>query len=155
MFRIYDTGKNVLRTLEFDKIIDILTQHLASEVKAGVYTKNQTGRNDGGRRNTAEQTDEAESICTRTGKTRSRVSRCAREARRADDTSLFLSTRELLLISASAARLTRRKGRFAGGRRRNAAARVANRLASHRSLEEEINRCILAEDEISDNASPD
>ena len=147
--------EKTFKTLEFNKIIDILTQHLASDVGLEFAQKIKPAESMNDAETLLEQTAEAENIYTRTGKTPVSGFPDVRELVGRMHASLFLSTRELLLI-AQALRASRdAKDVLQAGEDTALLHNLANRLASHRSLEEEINRCILAEDEISDNASPE
>jgi DNA mismatch repair protein MutS2 len=142
-------------TLEYDKIVGILTQHLACEVGREFAIKLSPAETLKEAETLQEQTSEAESIYTRTGRTPISGFPDVRELVGRMHAALFLSTRELLSI-AQAMRASRdAKDVLQAGGENSLLCNMANRLASHRSVEEEINRCILAEDEISDNASPE
>ena len=140
-------------TLEYDKILAILKQHLASEVGHEFADKLRpvTAMKDAD--NLQEQTWEAESIYTRTGRTPVTGFPDVRELVGRMHAALFLSTRELLEIQQAMRASREAKEILQAGDETSLLCNLANRLASHRSAEEEILRCILAEDEISDNAS--
>jgi DNA mismatch repair protein MutS2 len=142
-------------TLEFDKILSILQQHLASEVGMEYAGKLRPAINLKEAETLQEQTAEAEAIYTRTGRTPVSGFPDVRELAGRMHAALFLSARELLAI-ASAMRASREaKDVLQAGEAEKLLCNMANQLTSHRSAEEEIARCIPAEDEISDNASPE
>ncbi|HRX57367.1 MAG TPA: endonuclease MutS2 [Eubacteriales bacterium] len=148
-------GEKTFITLEFDKILGILKQHLACEVGLEYAGKLRPALSKKDAESLQEQTAEAEAIYTRTGRTPISGFPDVRELVGRMHAALFLSTRELLAV-ASAMRASREaKDVLQSGEAEGMLCNMANRLTSHRSAEEEIARCILAEDEISDNASPE
>ncbi len=140
-------------TLEYDKILAILKQHLASEVGQEFAQKLRPATTLKEAETLQEQTWEAESIYTRTGRTPISGFPDVRELVGRMHASLFLSTRELLAIAQAMRAAREAKDVLQTGDENSLLCNLANRLTSHRSVEEEIARCILAEDEISDNAS--
>ena len=140
-------------TLEYDKILAILKQHLASEVGQEFAQKLRPATTLKEAETLQEQTWEAESIYTRTGRTPISGFPDVRELVGRMHASLFLSTRELLAIAQAMRAAREAKDVLQTGDENSLLCNLANRLTSHRSAEEEIARCILAEDEISDNAS--
>ncbi len=140
-------------TLEYDKILTILKQHLASEVGLEFAQKLRPATTLKESETLQEQTWEAESIYTRTGRTPISGFPDVRELVGRMHASLFLSTRELLAIAQTMRAAREAKDVLQTGDENSLLCNLANRLTSHRSAEEEIARCILAEDEISDNAS--
>ena len=140
-------------TLEYDKILNILKQHLASEVGQEFALKLRPAATLKEAETLQEQTWEAESIYTRTGRTPITGFPDVRELVGRMHASLFLSTRELLAIAQAMRAAREAKDVLQTGDENSLLCNLANRLTSHRSVEEEIARCILAEDEISDNAS--
>jgi len=140
-------------TLEYDKILNILKQHLASEVGQEFAQKLRPAGTLKEAETLQEQTWEAESIYTRTGRTPITGFPDVRELVGRMHASLFLSTRELLAIAQAMRAAREAKDVLQTGDENSLLCNLANRLTSHRSVEEEIARCILAEDEISDNAS--
>ena len=140
-------------TLEYDKILNILKQHLASEVGQEFAQKLRPAATLKEAETLQEQTWEAESIYTRTGRTPITGFLDVRELVGRMHASLFLSTRELLAIAQAMRAAREAKDVLQTGDENSLLCNLANRLTSHRSVEEEIARCILAEDEISDNAS--
>ncbi len=140
-------------TLEYDKILDIMTQHLASEVGREFAMKLRPVTAIKEAETLLEQTWEAESIYTRTGRTPVTGFPDVRELVGRMHASLFLSTRELLAIAQAMRAAREAKDILQSGDENSLLCNLANRLTSHRSVEEEVARCILGEDEISDNAS--
>ena len=142
-------------TLEYDKILNLLKQHLASEIGQEFADKLRPATSLKEAEALQEQTWEAESIYTRTGRTPISGFPDVRDMVGRMHAALFLSTRELMAI-ASAMRASREaKEILQTGDDNSLLCNLANRLTSHRSVEEEVARCILGEDEISDNASPE
>ncbi len=142
-------------TLEYDKILSILKQHLASEVGLEYAEKFRPVTLLNEAEMLQEQTWEAESIYTRTGRTPISGFPDVRELVGRMHASLFLSTRELLSIASAMRAAREAKEILQSGDENSLLCNLANRLTSHRSVEEEVARCILGEDEISDNASPE
>ncbi|PKM40654.1 MAG: endonuclease MutS2 [Firmicutes bacterium HGW-Firmicutes-9] len=142
-------------TLEYDKILSILKQHLASEVGLEYAEKFRPVTLLKEAETLQEQTWEAESIYTRTGRTPISGFPDVRELVGRMHASLFLSTRELLSIASAMRAAREAKEILQSGDENSLLCNLANRLTSHRSVEEEVARCILGEDEISDNASPE
>ena len=142
-------------TLEYDKILSILKQHLASEVGHEFAEKLRPVTSLKEAETLQEQTWEAESIYTRTGRTPVSGFPDVREMVGRMHASLFMSTRELLAIAQAMRAAREAKEVLQSGDENSLLCNLANRLTSHRSVEEEVARCILGEDEISDNASPE
>ncbi len=142
-------------TLEYDKILSILKQHLASEIGLEFAEKLRPATALKEAETLQEQTWEAESIYTRTGRTPISGFPDVRELVGRMHASLFLSTRELLAIAQAMRAAREAKEILQTGDENSLLCNLANRLTSHRSVEEEIARCILGEEEISDNASPE
>ena len=142
-------------TLEYDKILSILKQHLASDVGHEFAEKLRPVTALKEAEILQEQTLEAESIYTRTGRTPVSGFPDVRELVGRMHASLFLSTRELLAIAQAMRASREAKEVLQAGEDNSLLCNLANRLSSHRSVEEEISRCIPGEDEISDNASPE
>lgn len=140
-------------TLEFDKILNILKQHLASEVGQEYADKLRPAVNKKDAETLQEQTAEAEAVYTRTGRTPINGFPDVRELVGRMHAALFLSARELLAVAAAMRASREAKDVLQSGEAEGLLCNMANRLTSHRSAEEEIARCIPAEDEISDNAS--
>ncbi len=142
-------------TLEYDKILNILKQHLACEVGLEFAEKLRPAGSLKEAETLQEQTSEAESVYTRTGRTPVTGFPDVRELVGRMHAALFLSTRELLAIAQAMRAAREAKDILQAGDENSLLCNLANRLSSHRSVEEEVSRCILGEDEIADNASPE
>ena len=142
-------------TLEYDKILKLLKQHLASEIGQEFAEKLRPATNLKEAEALQEQTWEAESIYTRTGRTPISGFPDVRDMVGRMHAALFLSTRELMAIASTMRASREAKEILQTGDDNSLLCNLANRLTSHRSVEEEVARCILGEDEISDNASPE
>jgi len=142
-------------TLEYDKILSILKQHLASDIGQEFAQKLRPTTSLKEAETLQEQTWEAESIYTRTGRTPISGFPDVRDLVGRIHASLFLSTRELMAIAQAMRAAREAKEVLQTGDENSLLCNLANRLTSHRSVEEEVARCILGEDEISDNASPE
>ena len=140
-------------TLEFDKILNILRQHLASEVGAEFVEKLRPADSLKEAETLQEQTYEAEVIYTRTGRTPISGFPDVRELVGRMRAALFISAKELLAVAAAMRASREAKEVLQAGDAESILCNMANRLTSHRSVEEEIARCILSEDEIADTAS--
>ena len=146
-------NEKAFTTLEYDKILSILKQHLASEVGAEFADKLRPVSDIREAEILQEQTDEAEGIYSRTGRTPISGFPDVRDLVGRMRAALFISARELLAVAAAMRASREAKEVLQAGDAESILCNMANRLSSHRSAEEEIARCILSEDEISDNAS--
>ncbi len=146
-------NQKALVTLEYDKIIGILKTYLASTVgeECADALKPASRHEDATR--LLRQTEEAESVYSRTGRSPITSFPDVRDLVGRMHASLFLSAGELLLIAQALRASREAKNVLQDGDAEGLLSNMANRLVSHRSIEEEVARCILAEDEISDNAS--
>ncbi|MEA5048877.1 MAG: endonuclease MutS2 [Eubacteriales bacterium] len=145
--------EKTLVTLEYDKILNLLKQHLACEVGLEFAQKLKPADTFQEAETLQEQTSEAESVYARTGRTPVTGFPDVREMVGKMHAALFLSTRELLAIAQTMRASREAKEILQAVETEPLLCNLANKLVSHRSIEEEIARCILAEDEIADNAS--
>lgn len=145
--------EKTLVTLEYDKILNLLKQHLSCEVGLEFAQKLKPADTFQEAETLQEQTSEAESVYARTGRTPVTGFPDVREMVGKMHAALFLSTRELLAIAQTMRASREAKEILQAVETEPLLCNLANRLVSHRSIEEEIARCILAEDEIADNAS--
>ena len=148
-------NEKAIHSLEFDKILALLKQHLACEVGWEYVDRLRPATALSDAETLLEQTAEAESIYTRTGRTPITAFPDVRELVGRMRAALFLSAHELLAIAQALRASREAKEVLQAGDAEGLLCNMANRLASHRSIEEEIARCILSEDELSDNASPE
>lgn len=147
--------KRVLSILEFDKVRTQLASFAASEVGAALCEA-LTPVSDGvTARTLLAQTLEADGIYRMSGQNPIESFPDMRPTLKRMHASLALSAKELLLIARClhVSRLAREK--LIVQENANLIRHMAGQLSSHRSVEEEIARCILSDDEISDNASPE
>lgn len=144
----------VLRTLEYDKIIDLLQSHVASELGHDEAKLLRPVSDLSAAQRLLQETSEAESVYRRTGKTPIDAFPDIRETLRRVHAAYSLSAGELLQVAQCLRACRSAREVLHDGDAEGLLAMLANRLPSHRSIEEEISRCILSEDEISDNASP-
>ncbi len=142
-----------LNTLEYDKIRQMLEQHLSCEIGQEFAEQLRPAETFSEAETLQEQTSEAEAIYTRTGRSPIGGFPDVRELASKMHAALFLSTHELLAIAQALRASREAKDVLQNDDTQSLLCNLANRLTSHRSIEEEVARCILAEDEISDNAS--
>jgi len=142
-----------LVTLEYDKILQLMRQHLSCEIGFEFSEKLRPAETFAEAETLQEQTSEAEAIYTRTGRSPIDGFPDVRELASKMHAALFLSTHELLAIAQALRASREAKDVLQNDDTQSLLCNLANRLSSHRSIEEEVARCILAEDEISDNAS--
>jgi len=147
-------NERVLNTLEYDKILTMLEVHTASDLGASeVHQLRPSSELDDVRRLLCETT-EAESVYRRTGKTPIESFPDIREMLKRVHAAHSLSAGELLQVAQCLRSCRHAREVLHDDGVEGLLAILANRLPSHRSIEEEIKRCILSEDEIADNASP-
>lgn len=148
-------NQRALSVLEYDKICEILRTHLASDVGREVSLKIAPVSSVAEAEHLLQQTEEADSVYRRTGRSPVEGYPDIREMLSRIHAAHALSAGELLAV-AQCLRVSRNAREVLhGGEVPGLLATMANRLASHRSIEEEIRRCLLSEDEIADNASPE
>lgn len=145
--------QRVLKTLEYDKIREMLRAHAACCISREYIAKMEPSNDFEEIVRLIELTAEAETVFVRAGRSPVDDFPDMRECLARVHAALFLSPRELLGIASCmrAARLTKEalvkeEGSLLGN--------MAAFLTTHRSVEEEVARCILNEDEIFDGASP-
>lgn len=147
--------KRVLKTLEYDKILAMLKEHASCCVSRElVNTMEPSGDFDTVERE-LKLTAEAETLFYKTGRSPVDDFPDMRHCLERMHAALFLSTGELLGIASclKAARIAKDILAKEVGEE-SYLYNLAGLLITHRSAEEEINRCIINEDEIFDGASP-
>lgn len=148
-------NQRVLGILEYDKICDILRTHLASDIGREFAEKLRPVHRLSDVETLLQQTTEADSLYRRTGRTPIEGFPDIREMLMRIHAAHALSMGELL-SAAHCLRVSRHaREMLQNTEKPGLLSMMANRLAAHRSIEEEIARCILSEDEIADNASPE
>lgn len=148
-------GKRVLKTLEYDKILAMLKERASCCVSRElVDTMEPSGDFDTVERE-LKLTAEAETLFYKTGRSPVDDFPDMRHCLERMHAALFLSTGELLGIASclKAARIAKDILAKEVGEE-SYLYNLAGLLITHRSAEEEINRCIINEDEIFDGASP-
>ena len=147
--------KRVLKTLEYDKILAMLKERASCCISRElVDTMEPSGDFDTVERE-LKLTAEAETLFYKTGRSPVDDFPDMRHCLERMHAALFLSTGELLGIASclKAARIAKDiLAREVG--EESYLYNLAGLLITHRSAEEEINRCIINEDEIFDGASP-
>lgn len=147
--------KRVLKTLEYDKILTMLKERASCCISRElVDTMEPSGDFDTVERE-LKLTAEAETLFYKTGRSPVDDFPDMRHCLERMHAALFLSTGELLGIASclKAARIAKDiLGKEVG--EESYLYNLAGLLITHRSAEEEINRCIINEDEIFDGASP-
>ncbi len=147
--------KRVLKTLEYDKILTMLRERASCCVSRELVD----GMEPSGEFDTVERelklTAEAETLLYKTGRSPVDDFPDMRHCLERMHAALFLSTGELLGIASclKAARIAKDVLSKEVGQE-SYLYNLASLLVTHRSAEEEINRCIINEDEIFDGASP-
>jgi len=147
-------NERVLHTLEYDKILGILETHVASELGRTEVQFLRPVSDKVAAEQLLKQTSEAESVYRRTGKTPIESFPDIREMLKRVHAAHSLSASELLQTAQCLKACRHAREVLHDGDAEGLLAMLANRLPSHRSIEEEIARCIISEDEIADNASP-
>lgn len=147
--------KRVLKTLEYDKILAMLKERASCCISRElVDTMEPSGDFDAVERE-LKLTAEAETLFYKTGRSPVDDYPDMRHCLERMHAALFLSTGELLGIASclKAARIAKDILAKEVGEE-SYLYNLAGLLITHRSAEEEINRCIINEDEIFDGASP-
>lgn len=148
-------NQKVLSTLEYDKIIGILKTHVASVVGMECADALRPATDLDGAETLLRQTDEADVVYRRTGRTPVDGFPDTRETLRRVHAALALSPGDLLSVASCFRASRNAREMLQDGEAEGLLCLMANRLSSHRSIEEEVARCILSEDEIADSASPE
>ena len=148
-------NERALKSLEFDKIRAQCAVHAASDIGrefvAALHPADDLERAE----MLLRQTWEADAICRRIGGSPIDTFPDARATLSRVKASYALSPAELLNLAQCLKASRRAKERLLAGEDESELHRLANPLSSHSEIESEVARCILSEDEISDNASPE
>ncbi len=144
-----------LHTLEYGKMLALLEAHAQSEIGAERARALRPVFTLGEAEALLRQTDEADGLYRRTGKLPVAAFPDLRPLLARLHAQLSISPAELL-STAALLRVSREcRDMLQGGDTEGLLCNMANLLSSHRSIEDEIRRCILSEEEIADNASPE
>lgn len=141
--------------LEFDKIRAQCATYAVSELGQATVMELSPVCDMEAARELLQQTWEAEAILRRTGHTPLAPFPDLRNTLRRTKAAYSLSITDLLGISRCLTVSRQVRDTLLAGEEEGQLHRLANPLSSHRSIEEEIERCILSEEEIADNASPE
>ncbi|MCE5236353.1 MAG: endonuclease MutS2 [Eubacteriales bacterium] len=146
--------EKALKTLEFDKIVAMLCERAVSDVGRELAAELKPSERFDEVQNMLSLTGEAETFLYRKGHSPVDSFPDMRVTLKRMHAALFLSAGELLgIVQCLKASRTAREQLVTeqGGLLSN----LASGIQTHRSIEEEINRCILSEDELFDGASPE
>ena len=146
--------KRVLKTLEYDKILSMLKDRSSCCVSRELVESMEPSGDFDEVERELKLTAEAETLFYRTGRSPVDDFPDMRHCLERMHAALFLSTGALLGIASclKAARIA--KETLTKENEGSYLYNMASCLTTHRSAEEEINRCIISEDEIFDGASP-
>ena len=148
-------NERALKSLEFDKIRAQCAAHTASDIGrefvAALHPTDDLERAE----LLLRETWEADAVCRRIGGSPVDTFPDARTTLSRVKASYALSPAELLNLAACLKASRRARERLLAGENEATLHRLANPLSSHAEIESEVARCILTEDEIADNASPE
>lgn len=148
-------NKHILSTLEFDKILEICATHTASELGTELVGQIVPCGYIEGAARLLEQTWEADSVYRRFGKSPVDCFTDIRDILERIHAALFLTMPELLSVASCLKASRKAKDVLKNGNEDDQLVLMASRLSAHPSIEEEILRCIISEEEMADNASPE
>ena len=148
-------NERAIHSLEFDKIRAQCATHAASDIGREFVDALLPTDDLARAQMLLRQTWEADGICRRIGGSPIDTFPDARATLRRVRAAYALSPAELLNLAACLKASRRARERLLSGDEESELHRLANPLSSHSTIEDEIGRCILTEDEISDNASPE
>ncbi|MBR0081920.1 MAG: endonuclease MutS2 [Clostridia bacterium] len=143
-----------LKTLEFDKIRTACAAFAASELGKEEVEALTPVSDLADARALLQQTWEADAIYRRTGRTPVESFPDLRNTLRRAPAAYSLSMGELLGVARCLFVSRKTRELLAEGEGEGELHRIAHPLSSHKTIEDEIERCILSEEEMSDNASP-
>lgn len=148
-------NERALHSLEFDKIRAQCAAHTASQI-GREFVDALTPTDDLERAEMLlRQTWEADGVCRRIGGSPIDMFPDTRATLKRVRAAYALSPAELLNLAACLKASRRARQTLLAGDEEGELHRLANPLSAHDTIENEIARCILSEDEISDNASPE
>ncbi|MDD3401662.1 MAG: endonuclease MutS2 [Eubacteriales bacterium] len=146
-------NEHILTTLEYDKIRDICATHTASELGRELMRSVRPASNLDSAARLLEQTWEADSIYRRFGKSPVDSFTDIRDTLERIHAALFLTMPELLSVASCLKASRKAKDILKNGNEDDLLTEMAGRLSDHFQIEDEIQRCIISEDEMADNAS--
>ncbi|MDO4564576.1 MAG: endonuclease MutS2 [Clostridia bacterium] len=148
-------NQKALTTLEFNKITAICRTYAASEMGRELLDRLEPLSEVEAAELRLSQTWEADSIYRRIGRSPIDCFSDIRGTLARIHAAYSLSMGELLEIAALLRVSQRAKTSLSAGNPEDVLVIMAQKLASHRDIEEEIGRCILSEEEMADSASPE
>ena len=148
-------NERAFKSLEYDKIRAQCGTHTASDI-GREFVDTLVPTDDIERAEMLlRQTWEADAVYRRIGRSPVDTFPDTRSTLQRVRAAYALSPKELLDLEQCLKTSRRARESLLSGDEESELHRLANPLSSHRMIEEEIERCILSEDEISDNASPE
>ncbi len=147
-------NEKVLKTLEYVTVIEKLSTYASSCIGRDAVQKTVPQNQFETVKRSLELTAEAESVVFKTGGSPIYDFPDVRQCLKRIHAALYLSTKELLDIARCLKAIRTCKEAILSNCESGQLKNMADSIMSHRSIEEEINRCIISEDEIFDGASP-
>lgn len=144
----------VLKTLEYNTVIEELSKYAASSLGRALTLKTVPESEFNAVKRSLELTAEAESIAFKIGGSPIYDFPDIRQCLKRIHAALYLSMKELLDIARCIKAIRTCKDAVIQNTDSGYLKNMADSIMSHRSIEEEINRCIISEDEMFDGASP-
>ena len=141
-------------TLEFDKVLALCASYAASDLGKEEVASLRPVSDLEDAQTMLRQTWEADAIYRRTGHTPVESFPDIRNTLLRAPAAYALSMGDLLGVARCLFVSRKTKETLQSGDEEGELHRLAGPLASHRSIEDEIDRCILSEEEMADNASP-
>jgi DNA mismatch repair protein MutS2 len=148
-------NEKVLSTLEYTKIAAMLESRAASQLGKAAAAALRPAEGLPQAQTQLKQTCEADTLYRRTGRSPVDAFPDIRPLTGRMKAALAISAGELLSVAAVLRVSREARNALSEGEGEGLLNAMANYLSSHRSVEEEIARCILSEDEIADSASPE
>ncbi len=145
----------VLSLLEFDKIIERLQGMTASEVGRENASALRPAEDAGQVNTLLQQTSEAESVFLHGGQSPIEGFTDVRPTLKRIHAALYLSIRELLAIARCLKVSRNARECLTQGDAPTLLSYMAGQLCAHRSVEEDIARCFVSDEEVADAASPE
>lgn len=147
-------NKKVLKTLEYDIIIERLASYAASCIGRSIVQKTVPQNQFETVKSSLNLTAEAETLVFKTGGSPIYDFPDVRQSLKRIHAALYFSAKELLDIARCLKAVRTCKEAIESNCESGQLKNMAESILSHRSIEEEIYRCIISEDEIFDGASP-
>lgn len=146
-------NEKTIKALEYDKILQILAQYPASSLGRGYAALLRPAAHMDDAKTLLDQTDEALAVYRRIGRSPIDSFPDILELLQRLPALFSCGAGELLAIASCLKASRAARAALHDDETGSVLCNMANRLSSHRQIEEEIARCILGEEEIADNAS--